>query len=149
MQMVIDTCGGRYIVSIRLLPEGLEQYLKAGSVIRANAANGQKLKTRSLIRVWLNIGSLITQYLFIVSDDLSVPVIIGTGYQDVNIKHIGPMNQDIVMRDGSALLTRQRISSREARLRIDPPMIGASFLRLATPLKKSSSHREESEFSTE
>ena len=60
------------------------------------------------------------------SDDLPVPVILGTNYQDSNVLRIGPMHQDVELRDRSRLTLRRRVSSSVLERRPAPPMVSCT-----------------------
>ena len=118
-----------------MLPRRFENYLLQSPKLRIRAANGKYLKTRGAIELWIRLGKLITKERFLISDDMPVPVILGTSYQNENVNHIRPIDKDVQSRDGSILPIRRRVSSRDPVRRPASPMIARAKTTFITRRK--------------
>ena len=102
--VVVDTGVGRNLVRRNALaPDWLPQVVisQEEEQVRLRDANNARLRTGGPVTLWLQTGAQIVPVSFLVVDDLSVPVMLGSTSIDDNAHAILPQSGSIRWTDGS------------------------------------------------
>jgi hypothetical protein len=95
-----DTCASCYTIRHDVLPSGVT-IRPCEMKPRLVDANGSAIMFQGVASVRLQVGGLSMLIEFLVAQQLSVPVILGTSFIDENVEAIFPRERRIVLRDMS------------------------------------------------
>jgi len=99
-QSVLDTGAGVNIVRTSVLPANWMAYAeKLTTLLRIRDANNDRLGTKYAINLYVDTGGVRLFDRFLVSDNLSVPCILGTEFIEQNIGAILPRLRKIVWQE--------------------------------------------------
>ena len=101
--MVVDTGARLNLVHTDILPGGWTDRVFYGPQLSIRATNGKTLKTRGEIKTLIKLSGCIVPATFVVSDELPVPMLLGTSFTNKHIRSIQCVDRVVVTRNGDVL----------------------------------------------
>ena len=109
--MVVDTGAGPNLISTEALPNGWRNYVFDGPSLNIRASNNKAIDTRESVRLFVKLGGYVASSMFVVSDNLPVPVILGTTFTEKRVKSIECLDQEVIIRNLDVLPIRQEVEN--------------------------------------
>ena len=128
--MILDTGAGPNCVKTSALPQGWEERARLTRNHSLTAANGGTIPSRGMVTLYLRLGDLVARQQFLVVDNLPVPMIIGTRFQDKHVFSIDGQGQQLILKDDSSIPI---VRDSDGLVYSAPPMVLPKSLREKDP----------------
>ena len=121
----VDTCSGYNLIARSSLPDGWEENVVHDvPKPRLYAADRSPLQIGQAVRLFVRLGNNLYRLPFFVSEQLAVPLLLGTAFTDSHVRTIEPIDRRIRLRAGGSIPivsgTRPHVASDEL-VQTEPP----------------------------
>ena len=100
----VDTCSGYNLIAKSKLPDGWEaNVLHDVPTPRLYAADRSPLQIAQAVRLFVRLGNTLYRLPFFVSEQLAVPLLLGTAFTDLHVSAIEPIARRIRFLAGGSL----------------------------------------------